>query len=255
MQKRSWWIASAAAVLAYTAVAASESSLSAAAETVKAVLFPHTITINGQSAPLREGLEILNYEGATYVPLRYLAEQMGGRVRYDGANKTISIDTSVQESAKAALSSVKREDSFALSLHSEKAEYREGEPLRIWGSLRNAGDSDVTIGHGLPVLYFSIMDGKGRIMGGLQMQPLIKDTMKPGNEFAGTLPFDVVQSAPSYNEDWTEELPEEMKEATWLLPAGHYTVKLSSDFSVYGETGEKTGEKKLRTAIQIDVTK
>lgn len=62
-----------------------------AADEIRAVLFPVNIEFNGVDKPLGSGYSVLNYEGHTYVPLRYMAENLGAGALYDAANKKVSV--------------------------------------------------------------------------------------------------------------------------------------------------------------------
>ncbi len=65
-------------------------SVAFARESIKAVLFPASIEINGAAAA--PGGEMpLNVEGRTYVPLRFIGEQLGAVVGYDADTATIFV--------------------------------------------------------------------------------------------------------------------------------------------------------------------
>ncbi|CAN7492014.1 stalk domain-containing protein [Paenibacillus sp. LjRoot153] len=69
-------------------------SVVAASESIQAYLFPAFFTINGQNAPLDKEYAVLNYQGHAYVPVRFLAEQLGAFVDYsdEGMYKNIAIN-------------------------------------------------------------------------------------------------------------------------------------------------------------------
>ncbi|WP_187274536.1 ankyrin repeat domain-containing protein [Paenibacillus sp. N3.4] len=62
-----------------------------ASETIQAYLFSGHIKINGQEKTLSHGANILNVEGTTYVPIRYVSENLGINVGYDEQTKTIDL--------------------------------------------------------------------------------------------------------------------------------------------------------------------
>lgn len=51
--------------------------------------------INGEEKQLPSGYTTLNYEGHTYVPTRFIAEELGADVKWDDDTKTISINAKV----------------------------------------------------------------------------------------------------------------------------------------------------------------
>lgn len=68
------------------------SSVWAAGESVlQAVKAAVSLHMNGETATLPAGYEILNYDGHVYVPLRYMAERMGAAVSYDERSRTVSV--------------------------------------------------------------------------------------------------------------------------------------------------------------------
>ncbi|MCZ8515715.1 stalk domain-containing protein [Paenibacillus filicis] len=62
-----------------------------AADDIRAVLFPVQIEFNGVTKDLGSGYAVLNYDGHTYVPLRFMAENLGAGALYDAANKKVSV--------------------------------------------------------------------------------------------------------------------------------------------------------------------
>lgn len=65
----------------------SAASVVSSSDSIQARLFSGSIYFNNDPADKQSrDFEILNYNGSVYVPLRYIAENMGGRVHYDEAN-------------------------------------------------------------------------------------------------------------------------------------------------------------------------
>jgi hypothetical protein len=62
-----------------------------ASETIQAFLFPVEYRFNGEARQLSSEYTTLNYNGYAYVPLRFVAENMGAKVGYDGGNRVISV--------------------------------------------------------------------------------------------------------------------------------------------------------------------
>ncbi|WP_458411711.1 stalk domain-containing protein [Schinkia sp. CFF1] len=51
--------------------------------------------INGEAKALPSGYTTLNYEGHTYVPTRFIADQLGADVKWDDQTKTVTIEKPV----------------------------------------------------------------------------------------------------------------------------------------------------------------
>lgn len=62
-----------------------------ASDTVQTYLFPAKFVIHGETKSTA-GYQTLNYEGHAYVPVRFIAENMGNKVAYDEATQTIVVD-------------------------------------------------------------------------------------------------------------------------------------------------------------------
>lgn len=62
-----------------------------ASNVVETVLYPVKLYLNGEEQTLGGEYEILNYNGHAYVPLRFLAEQLDGKVTFDEAGPSINI--------------------------------------------------------------------------------------------------------------------------------------------------------------------
>lgn len=60
-----------------------------ASDGIQALIFPVKIKINGQEKQLMDDYQILNVDGHAYVPIRYVAENVGINVGYDDVNQTI----------------------------------------------------------------------------------------------------------------------------------------------------------------------
>lgn len=53
--------------------------------------------INGEAKALPSGYTTLNYDGHTYVPTRFIAEQLGADVEWDDKTKTVAINNEEQK--------------------------------------------------------------------------------------------------------------------------------------------------------------
>ncbi len=71
-----------------------------ASDSIQALLFPAKIKINGQEKKLDSEYQILNVNGHAYVPIRYVAENIGINIGYDDNSRTIFIaygNTAIQD--------------------------------------------------------------------------------------------------------------------------------------------------------------
>ncbi|AOY75524.1 copper amine oxidase N-terminal domain-containing protein [Clostridium formicaceticum] len=65
---------------------------------VTAFLAPYIgFEFNGEEKPLSQGYTVLLYEGRTYTPARFIAEELGAEVFWDEATQTVKIETPLQE--------------------------------------------------------------------------------------------------------------------------------------------------------------
>ncbi|MDQ1910708.1 stalk domain-containing protein [Paenibacillus sp. GD4] len=65
-----------------------------ASDEIRATLFPVTFQFNGETKDLGSRFAVLNYDGHTYVPVRFMAEQLGAGARYDETTRTVSVQSS-----------------------------------------------------------------------------------------------------------------------------------------------------------------
>ncbi|MCS7465012.1 copper amine oxidase N-terminal domain-containing protein [Paenibacillus doosanensis] len=68
--------------------------------TVETILFPVKYIINGKPAELDSDYVTLNYQGHAYVPIRFVAENMGGAVIFDPSQKVVIVDSTVHSDLK-----------------------------------------------------------------------------------------------------------------------------------------------------------
>lgn len=69
----------------------SASSIAFASESIQALLFAVKFQFNGKGVEIGEEYKVLNYDGHTYVPIRFVAENIGAAIDYDTDNETIVI--------------------------------------------------------------------------------------------------------------------------------------------------------------------
>jgi hypothetical protein len=77
----------------FCGIVVSVSTVAVASDTtIQAYLFPSHFYINGEIKLLDQENPVLNYNGHAYVPVRYVAENMGGYVDFDNSNNGITIN-------------------------------------------------------------------------------------------------------------------------------------------------------------------
>jgi hypothetical protein len=62
-----------------------------ASDEIRALLFPVKFQFNGESRETGSRFAVLNYEGHTYVPVRFMADNLGAGASYDKVTGTISV--------------------------------------------------------------------------------------------------------------------------------------------------------------------
>lgn len=67
------------------------SSIAFASDSIQALLFPASFEINGSNIELNNEYKVLNVDGHAYVPIRFIAESMGGTIDYDSDSQKISV--------------------------------------------------------------------------------------------------------------------------------------------------------------------
>ncbi|MFL8936320.1 hypothetical protein ACKA06_05905 [Rossellomorea oryzaecorticis] len=138
---------------------------------------------------------------------------------------------------------------FIYRLVSEKREYRESEPVKIYAELEYTGEKEeIKISHGGSPFFFPISEKtRGVNIDYPMIQPLIYSTMVKGDplrkEYAGS---------GSYSSEDDEDFIKFMKQIMNNdFPVGEYTVNGSADFSVI--TSENEEDMKLTGQIEFKV--
>jgi hypothetical protein len=67
------------------------SSVVFASNSIQALLFPASFEINGSNVTLNSDYKVLNVDGHAYVPIRFVAENLGGTIDYDAESKKVII--------------------------------------------------------------------------------------------------------------------------------------------------------------------
>ena len=67
------------------------SSVAFASDTIQALLFPASFEINGNQVAMNSEYHILNVDGHAYVPVRFVAENLGATIDYDSESQKIVV--------------------------------------------------------------------------------------------------------------------------------------------------------------------
>lgn len=67
------------------------SSVAFASGSIQAFLFPASFEINGSDIELNNDYKVLNVDGHAYVPIRFIAENLGGTIDYDAESQKIFV--------------------------------------------------------------------------------------------------------------------------------------------------------------------
>lgn len=67
------------------------SSVAFASNSIQALLFPASFEINGSEVPLSSEYKVINVDGHAYVPIRFVAENLGATIGYDAELQKIIV--------------------------------------------------------------------------------------------------------------------------------------------------------------------
>ncbi|WP_165972024.1 stalk domain-containing protein [Paenibacillus piri] len=215
----------------------------------KAVFFPAKYSFNGQERRLPPNYSTFNIDGDTYVPTRFLAEQMGAVVDYEEASKKINVQFPSVLEVKAEAHSARENDKFELTLLADKSIYRQNEFMNIWAELRYKGDASFDLGYSGQFIGFYVEDEQGvrselgRI---LAVKPV---AVLPGDVFKRNFPLWLLQQ---YNLDRQHpgSGPYDTSLYPSALPAGTY--KIGAEVR-YIDAPAYTNKTILSTEIEITV--
>jgi hypothetical protein len=68
------------------------SSVAFASGSIQALLFPVIFEINGSNIGLNNDYKVLNVDGHAYVPIRFIAENLGATIDYDAESQKIFVN-------------------------------------------------------------------------------------------------------------------------------------------------------------------
>lgn len=215
-----------------------------------------TIKVNNNVVEADEESSLLHYKGRTYLPLRAVAQAMGGWVSYDPRTKRIDIDHQPMKTMKSSKNARTRKGNFTLSLYSSKTVYKAGEPIDIWSTLQYEGDDRIEIIHPNRMILYSIRDEAGQATDDMTQVARKQTVFEPGDMVLDALnSFHLVTYNFLYNRDTAPEaavndpFSDNVRRA--FLPAGKYRILAYTSSLEEEGAGEKLDE--LRVELEIEV--
>ena len=87
-----------------------------AGNSITATIFPVKYVFNDKVVTLPDGYKTLNFEGRTYVPVRFIGENLNAVITYDGTTKTLRVENrfsllSIDTKLKARINKITKLDS------------------------------------------------------------------------------------------------------------------------------------------------
>ncbi|MGD6842461.1 hypothetical protein ACQCVH_08030 [Bacillus infantis] len=168
-----------------------------------------------------------------------------------GCQSSDSVDNSDLEKYKVSQTIDETvQGDFIFRIESEKAEYGKGEDIELYGEIEYIGEKDeIIIHHSSSAIVFPMEEKiRGYEIGSAVNDIGLSTTLKKGVPYR-----EEYGKSGSYSEDQDpQDYVNFMKEFLNApgLPAGHYVVKASTDFSV--ESGEHV---RLKAAVDFKVMK
>ncbi len=212
----------------------------AATEVIKVYIVNTSIFLNNT---LLHDIQLLNYKGQIFVPIRKFAEISEASIEYDSESKHINIDKSTTAPVLSEINHSAVNDEFALRIISERENYAEGNSIRIWSRLENIKGDTTVIYHGGPLIRYRINDEYGfedSLLSGLILE---NSTFGPGDEYSSTL---LIEDIIKYNKN--KGVKNNLR--TTILEDGDYTITAEV---IYKLNGSESSKVKLNASINISV--
>ncbi|MGF7036098.1 hypothetical protein J2T17_007149 [Paenibacillus mucilaginosus] len=208
-------------------------------------LFPVKLLFNDTVKELDKGYSTFNYNGHTYLPARFLVENMGGAIDYDPVEKTVFVLNGDSSSEKiSTLTSVKEETDYELVLHSANSMFNEKNYLNIWGNLVYKGEQPKEITHASSVLVFYIRDEDGFETGVYRSAVGKKSLLNKNSEITYELPPALIREYNFQKNNGNSR--EEYENSSIFLKPGKYTIGINASFN-------DGSEKNINTELQINI--
>ncbi|MBD3922400.1 hypothetical protein H8B09_26845 [Paenibacillus sp. PR3] len=224
-----------------------------ASDLVQAHLSNGSIYVNNQKKELPSGQSVLNVNGSTYVPIRFISEQLHDIVGYDAKSKSVYIDDNQIRYAKSTVSQSDQTEQFKLKLLAAKTRYAEGEPLNIWASFTSLSKEEVTIYHGTAMITYYMKGEDGIEAQILSGDALFGETFQYDNELIESMPLELPISY-NMNRLQTDDLDTYMRTTPQpaTLPKGKYVIGAAASYSLSSSDVLGT-EKRLVAELEIEV--
>ncbi|WP_314589402.1 stalk domain-containing protein [Paenibacillus terrigena] len=200
--------------------------------------------------------EILNYKNQIYVPLRFIANQLGALVGYDPISRNVYIDHNNHSEVRSKLNATVTEGDFELSISSASTKYKQGDPIKIWSTLTYRGEDPITVSHGGTLLYFSLMDEDQYTEGYVKTAMLVYEKFQQGdNAFSFLDPglFTTYWASKNQITDIDKYLQETPR--PHILPKGRYTIMVHAEFYIGDkfDPSDETQHRKFSAEIPIEI--
>jgi len=139
----------------------------AASDSLKAMLFPVKLVINGETKETSSEVPVVNINGSTYVPLRFMAEAMDATVGWQEESQTVKVDYWTGQGVDPIVG-------WGMGVAVGNLEVsKDGENTRITGQVHHSKDYTTERGFGFTLTFY---DGEGEVMG----QASYESKLQPG---------------------------------------------------------------------------
>ncbi|PWV95698.1 copper amine oxidase-like protein [Paenibacillus cellulosilyticus] len=228
-------------------------AVSYASDLVQAHLSNGAIYINNEKKELPSGQSVMNVNGSTYVPIRFISEQLHNIVGYDAQSKSVYIDDNQIRYNKSTVTQSDQTEQFKLKLSSAKTRYAEGEPLNVWASLTSLSKEELTIHHGGALILYYIRGADGTEASLLDPQMLVTETFQYDNERLESMPQELLISY-NLNRLHSDDLDTYMRTTPRpaALPKGKYVIGAVSSYSLNEDNMIDT-KQELVAELEIEV--
>ncbi|MGF7035382.1 hypothetical protein J2T17_006390 [Paenibacillus mucilaginosus] len=225
-------------------IALTSTSFAYSSEKLDVIPFAVKILFNNESKPMDNKYEVLNYNGHTYLPARYIAENMSGGIEFNDKNKEVNIRYyDFSKTMTSQLNSKEENESFSLSIRSQKETYAANETINIWSDLLYKGTAPIEIKHGDPLLTFYIVDEEGKLIAQPRNLVGLTTAIKENAQVLNTLPHVLIKEYNFHKNKGSGK--EQYENSPVTLDPGVYTIGVSANYS--------TGNDKKGTEIKTDI--
>jgi len=205
---------------------------------IEALIFNAKYVFNGIGKSLTSDYKTLNIDGNTYVPTRFIAENIGSVIDYDASTQTISINSTSTQTIKSEVTSRAEDNNFVLSLYSSKKAFKHTEYIDIWSTLNFKGQTSLNLTHEYNIISFYIIDEKGNKAELGNPYMVNKTQINQGDEFKRTFSSILIQQ---YNNFYSSQ-GNLMAASSRTLPPGNYKIGVKASYLKNSDNYDKTGD-------------